>query len=76
MLVLARKVGESIMIGDRIELTILETDGDKVRIGIQAPRDVGVYRKEIYLAIKDSNREAAESVWHPERLSDLLKNGE
>jgi carbon storage regulator len=49
MLVLTRKCKESIMIGDDIEVFVLSTSGDKVRIGIQAPRDVPVFRTEIYL---------------------------
>jgi len=52
MLVLTRTPGESIMIGDGIELIVLATDGRKVRIGIKAPSDVPVHRTEIYLAIQ------------------------
>ena len=51
MLVLSRKTGESIMIGDDIEITLVSTEGSKVRLGIQAPADVPVHRKEIYLEI-------------------------
>ncbi len=54
MLVLSRKTGESIMIGDDIEITLVSTEGSKVRIGIQAPADVPVHRKEIYLEIQAS----------------------
>ena len=54
MLVLSRKTGESIMIGDDIEITLVSTEGSKVRIGIQAPADVPVHRKEIYLEIRAS----------------------
>ena len=54
MLVLSRKTGESIMIGDDIEVTLVSTEGSKVRIGIQAPADVPVHRKEIYLEIQAS----------------------
>jgi carbon storage regulator len=52
MLVLTRKLNQSIMIGDDIEVTVLSTTGDKVRIGIQAPRDIPVFRKEVYLEIQ------------------------
>ncbi len=53
MLVLSRKRDEAIMIGDDIELTIVDIRGDKVRIGIQAPLEVKVHRKEVYLAIQE-----------------------
>jgi carbon storage regulator len=52
MLVLTRKSNQSIMIGDQIEVSVLSVVGDKVRIGIQAPRDVPVFRKEVYLEIQ------------------------
>lgn len=58
MLVLTRKKGESIMIGDQIELVILGTDGDTVKVGIAAPKEVEVYRKEVYQTIKQANQEA------------------
>ncbi len=53
MLVLTRKSNQSIMIGDNIEVSVLAIVGEKVRIGIQAPRDVPVFRKEVYLEIQD-----------------------
>ena len=52
MLVLSRKAGEKIIVGDDIEVTIVEVRGDKVRIGIQADRDTPVHREEVYDAIK------------------------
>jgi carbon storage regulator len=52
MLVLTRKASQSIMIGDEIEVSVLSVVGDKVRIGIQAPRAVPVYRREVYMAIQ------------------------
>ena len=52
MLVLTRKSGQSIMIGDDIEVSVLSIMGEKVRIGIQAPRDIPVFRKEVYLEIQ------------------------
>lgn len=57
MLVLTRKSNQSIMIGDDIEITVLSVMGDKVRIGIQAPRDVPVFRKEVYLEIQEERGE-------------------
>jgi carbon storage regulator len=57
MLVLTRKSNQSIMIGDDIEVSVLAIMGEKVRIGIQAPRDVPVFRKEVYLEIKEENSE-------------------
>jgi carbon storage regulator len=57
MLVLTRKPNESIMIGDQIELTILSVSGEKVRIGVEAPREIPVYRKEIWLAIREQEVE-------------------
>jgi carbon storage regulator len=61
MLVLTRKPNESIMIGDDIELSVLSVTGEKVRIGIQAPREVPVFRKEVYLAIHQQDAEASPS---------------
>ena len=52
MLVLTRKSNQSIMIGDEIEVSVLSVLGEKVRVGIQAPRDIPVYRKEVYLEIQ------------------------
>lgn len=59
MLVLSRQRDETIMIGDDIELTVVDIRGDKVRIGIKAPAHVAVHRKEIYDAIKRENEQAA-----------------
>ena len=59
MLVLTRKSNQSIMIGDEIEVSVLSVMGDKVRIGIQAPRSVPVFRREVYLEIQ---REQAEEL--------------
>ena len=59
MLVLSRQKDQTIMIGDDIEITIVDVKGDKVRIGIRAPADVPVHRKEVYLAIKAENVEAS-----------------
>jgi carbon storage regulator len=60
MLVLTRKSNQSIMIGDDIEVSVLSIMGEKVRIGIQAPRDVPVFRREVYLEIQQERRGVAE----------------
>lgn len=57
MLVLSRQKDESIMIGDDVEITIVDVRGDKVRLGINAPRNITVHRKEIYLAIQKEKEE-------------------
>ena len=51
MLVLTRKAGESIIIGDGIEITVIETKGDQIKLGIKAPKEVDIHRKEIYESI-------------------------
>ncbi len=61
MLVLTRKSNQSIMIGDDIEVSVLSIMGEKVRIGIQAPRDIPVFRKEVYLEIQQENVAAGAS---------------
>ena len=58
MLVLTRKSNQSIMIGDDIEVSVLSIMGEKVRIGIQAPRDIPVFRKEVYLEIVEERAQA------------------
>ncbi|WIM39825.1 carbon storage regulator CsrA [Paenibacillus sp. PK4536] len=59
MLVLSRKKGESIVIDDQIEVTILAIDGDTIKLGIAAPKNIDIHRKEIYEAIQLSNQSAA-----------------
>ncbi len=59
MLILSRKEGESIQIGDGIEIKVISIQGEQVKIGIDAPRSVEVYRREIYLQIQEENRKAA-----------------
>ncbi len=71
MLVLSRQRDETIMIGDDIEVTVVDIRGDKVRLGITAPREISVHRKEVYDAIRRENREAAQV--KPEDLSGLGK---
>jgi carbon storage regulator len=71
LLVLTRKSNQSIMIGDEIEVSVLAIMGEKVRIGIQAPRDVPVFRKEVYLEIKDDS--AAETKDAREEVDAALR---
>lgn len=61
MLVLTRRTGQSILVGDDIVVTILELSRDQVRIGIRAPRSVSVHREEVYEEIRQSNRAAADA---------------
>ncbi len=61
MLVLTRKLEESVMIGDDIEVRVLGIHGDQVRLGFTAPRKVPVFRKEVFEAIQEENRQAAQS---------------
>jgi carbon storage regulator len=58
MLILSRKANEKIMIGDDISITIMEIRGDQIRVGVEAPKNVKVYRQEVFNAIKDENRAA------------------
>ena len=68
MLVLTRKPDQSIMVGSEIEITILEVRGEQVRVGIRAPRQVAVHRKEVFDQIRDENRGAIIS---PDTIPDL-----
>lgn len=69
MLVLTRKPDQSIMVGEDIEITILEVRGEQVRIGIRAPKSVMIHRKEVFTQIEEENRSAIIS--NPERLPNL-----
>jgi len=71
MLVLARRLNESIMIGDDIEVVIIDIKGDQVKLGIKAPRKVTVHRKEVYQEIKQENIAAMDSEFDPRKLRDL-----
>lgn len=62
MLALARKINQSIMIGNDIEVTLLEIKGDQVKLGITAPKEVPIYRKEIYTQIQEENKSAGQAV--------------
>ncbi len=72
MLALTRKKGESLVINNNVEITVLDIRGDQVKIGITAPKDVPIYRKEVYLQIQKEN-EAALNVDGVAELTDLLK---
>lgn len=72
MLALSRKVNESIVIGNNIEVTILEVKGEQVKIGVKAPKSVSVYREEVYTQIKEANKEAVSDVAQ-ENLKNLFK---
>lgn len=72
MLALSRKANESIIIGNDIEITILEVKGEQVKIGINAPKSVPVYREEVYAQIKEANKEAV-SGEIPTNLKNLFK---
>lgn len=61
MLILSRKLNEKIIIGDGVVVSIIEIRGDQVKLGIDAPKTVKVYRQEVYNAIQEENRLAAES---------------
>ncbi len=72
MLALSRKKNEAIVINNNIEITILEIKGDQVKIGVSAPKEVPVYRKEVYVQIQDANKEAV-NVEGMEALKNLLR---
>ncbi|MBQ7920616.1 MAG: carbon storage regulator CsrA [Lachnospiraceae bacterium] len=71
MLALSRKKGEAIIVNNNVEITILEVKGDQVKIGISAPKDVPIYRKEVYMQIQQANEEAANAEGLA-ALADLL----
>jgi carbon storage regulator len=73
MLVLSRQRDETIMIGDEVEITVVDIRGDKVRLGITAPRRIQVHRKEVYEAIKRENRQASQL--SPHDVSGVVERG-
>lgn len=70
MLVLSRKRGEALLIGENVVVKVLGVEGEVVKLGIEAPREVAIYRQEVYQQIRESNREAAQSRWHAGELLD------
>lgn len=71
MLALSRKKNEAIIVNNNVEITILEVKGDQVKIGVTAPREVPVYRKEVYMQIQEANQEASNAEGMA-ALKDLL----
>jgi len=74
MLVLSRKINESIIIGDEIEVKIVDVSGRSVKLGINAPKQVVVHRKEVYEAIKNENMEAVKKDENLISLVDFFKS--
>ncbi len=74
MLVLSRKKGESIILQDNIEITILEVSADTIKIGIQAPKEVDIVRKEIYVSVQETNRESADAGNNLQALRNRMNN--
>lgn len=71
MLALSRKKGEAIVINNNVEVTILEIKGEQIKLGISAPKEVPVYRKEVYAQIQDANKAAMDQP-NLEALKDLF----
>ena len=74
MLVLGRKKGESIVINDEIELKIISIEGDTVKIGVEAPKNIAIHRKEVYEAIQSENKLAAMQEFSLEDLKEFQKS--
>ncbi len=72
MLALSRKKNEALIINNNIEITILEVKGEQVKIGIQAPKEVPVYRKEVYVQIQEANKEAMNAEDQMANLKNLF----
>lgn len=72
MLALSRKAGESIIINNDIEIVVLDVKGEQVKLGINAPKSIPIYRKEIYEQIQQANIEAVESDTTAEALNELF----
>ena len=75
MLVLTRKIGESIKINEEVKITVIDVKGKNIRLGIEAPKETKIYREEVFLRIKQENRSAATPVdFDPGQVSQLVKN--
>ena len=72
MLALSRTKGEALMINNGIEITVLDIKGEQVKIGISAPKEVPVYRKEVYIQIQEANKEASANMEGMEQLASLF----
>ncbi|OMF35833.1 carbon storage regulator [Paenibacillus sp. FSL H8-0548] len=75
MLVLSRKQNESIIIDGDIEVVVLGVEGDTVKLGIRAPKEIDIYRKELYDSIISSNQEAAHNAGSLDQIARLLQSG-
>lgn len=76
MLVLSRKLGEVIAIGDQISVTVIEVKDNRVRLGIDAPKDTRIYRQEIFLKVQQENRHASDwDMADVDNLVDMLGGG-
>jgi carbon storage regulator len=73
MLVLTRKPNQSIMIGDDVEISVLSVSGDKVRLGITAPKEVPIFRTEVYLNIRDGQGRNGAAEDSPEKVDEALQ---
>ena len=73
MLALSRRKGEALIINNDVEITVLEIKGEQVKIGIAAPKEVPVYRKEVYIQIQEANKEASANMAGMEQLASLFK---
>jgi carbon storage regulator len=74
MLIITRRPGEKVMVGDDVVVHVMEIVGNSVRVGIEAPRSVPVYREEIWNAVRDENRAAADAV--PGDLPEPVRRGD
>ena len=73
MLILSRRPGESITIGDDVVITVVSVNGNQIRLGINAPREVRVLRDEIYKAVREENQAAANASHQKRRLENVFK---
>lgn len=76
MLVLTRKVGESIKINDDVKITVIEVKGKNIRLGIEAPKSTKIYREEVFLKIKEENKTAASTPagFDPGKITEFVKD--
>lgn len=75
MLILARKVGQCIQIGDNVEITVVEVRGDQVRLGITAPRSIAVHRKELLEQVAAENAEAVDTARAASEITEMFNTG-